>query len=113
VVAYSVVAILSRYITGQGRPGAATSVMLLGLAVNIASNVVLIPALGISGAAISSSISYGITAVLMVALFLRLSGRGLAETLVLRPSDLHAGLRSLRGRKDGDGAAEPGPGEEP
>jgi len=113
VVAYSVVAILSRYITGQGRPGAATSVMVLGLAVNIASNVVLIPALGISGAAISSSISYGITAVLMVALFLRLSGRGLAETLVLRPSDLRAGLRSLRGRKGGDGAAEPGPGEEP
>ncbi len=113
VVAYSAVAILSRYITGQGRPGAATAVMLVGLAANIASNVVLIPALGISGAAIASSISYALTAVLMVTLFLRLSGRGLAETLVLRPRDVRAGLRSLRVRKDGDVAAEPGPGEEP
>ncbi len=112
VVAYSAVAILSRYITGQGRPGAATAVMLLGLAVNVASNVVLIPAMGISGAAISSSISYGTTAVLMVALFVRLSGRGLRETLVLRPSDVRAGLRSLRGRKAEGAAAEPGPGEE-
>lgn len=113
VVAYSVVAILSRYITGQGRPGAATTVMLVGLALNVVANVALIPALGISGAAISSSLSYGITAVLMVAVFLRLSRRGLAETLVLRPRDLQAGLRSLRGRKGVEDAAEPGPGEEP
>lgn len=113
VVAYSVVAILSRYITGRGRPGAATAVMLVGLALNVGSNVVLIPAFGISGAAVSSSISYGVTAGLMLAAFLRLSGRGLAETLVLRPRDLRAGLRSLRGRQGIEDAAEPGPGEEP
>ncbi len=115
VVAYSVVAILSRYLTGRGRPGLATVIMLVGLAVNLVANVLLIPAAGISGAAASSSISYGVTAVLTLAAFRRFSGRGLAETLVLRPRDVTAGLRSLRRGREAaaDEVAEPGPGEQP
>ena len=115
VVAYSVVAVLSRYLTGRGRPGLTTAIMLVGLAVNIVANVLLIPAAGISGAAASSSISYGVTAVLILAAFRRLSGRGLVETLVLRPGDVTAGLRSLRRGREAtaDEGAEPGPGEEP
>ena len=95
----------------------------------------LIPALGIIGAAISSSISYWVTAVLIVAVFRRLSGRSLAETLVLRPRDIagpgrhpapSAGRRWSAPRpRDGEvdraepaarstgEPAEPGPGEEP
>jgi O-antigen/teichoic acid export membrane protein len=135
IVAYSVVAVLSRYLVGRGRPGLATAAMLSGLAVNIASNVVLIPTLGIIGAAISSSISYWITAILVLVAFRRLSGRGVAETLILRPRDVRAAARSLPWRRrdggaapeagavpagssgappaQGEGAAEPGPGEEP
>ena len=98
-------------------------IMLLGLAVNVVANLLLIPAAGISGAAVSSSISYGVTAVLTLAAFRRLTGRGLVETLVLRPHDVAAGLRSLRrggaaaaaeGVEEGaEEGAEPGPGEEP
>lgn len=115
IVAYSVVAVLSRYLTGLGRPGLATAIMLAGLAINLVANAVLIPSAGISGAAASSSISYGVTAVLTMAAFRRVSGRGLVETLVLRPHDVTAGLRSLRrGRGSAeDEGAEPGPGEEP
>ncbi|HET9457616.1 MAG TPA: polysaccharide biosynthesis C-terminal domain-containing protein [Candidatus Limnocylindrales bacterium] len=90
VVAYSVVAILSRYLTGRGRPGAGTLILLLGLGTNIAANLVLVPAYGINGAAAASSLSYGLTAVVIVAVFLRVSGRGLVETLVVRRSDLTA-----------------------
>ncbi len=134
IVAYSAVAVLSRYLIGRGRPGLATTTMLVGLAVNIASNVVLIPTFGIVGAAISSSISYWITALLVLVAFRRLSGRGLAETLVLRPRDVSTAWRALRHRPVGaavsrapapggtvpavdapnlDAAAEPGPGEQP
>ena len=109
VVAYSVVAVLSRYIVGQGRPGTGTFVLLAGLAVNIVSNLLLIPRYGINGAAASSSISYACTAVLSLAVFRRLSGRGLAETLVLRPSDMRAMWRAvdalrerLAGRRRGE-----------
>ncbi len=108
VVAYSVVAILSRYIVGRGRPGLGTIILVTGLAMNIASNLVLIPRYGISGAAASSSISYILTAALTLVAFRRLSGRGLIETVVVRRSDLVALRRAgaafmdrLRGRRGG------------
>jgi O-antigen/teichoic acid export membrane protein len=90
IVAYSVVAVLTRYISGRGRPGTTTLIMATGLATNVVANLVLIPRLGINGAAIASSISYCLTAVLTLAVFRRLSGRGWIETLVIRPSDVRS-----------------------
>lgn len=90
IVAYSVVAILSRYIVGQGRPGLGTVILVTGLAANVASNLMLIPVYGINGASAASSISYGLTALLALAAFRHLSGRSLVETLILRRSDLAA-----------------------
>jgi O-antigen/teichoic acid export membrane protein len=104
VVLYSVVAILSRYIVGRGRPGAGTVLLLIGLAANIACNVVLIPRFGILGAAASSSISYGLTALITLAVFVRMSGRGWRETLILRRSDvaaLRAAFDAIRTRLAG------------
>lgn len=115
IVAYSVVAVLSRYVVGRGHPGTATLVMVGGLAVNITSNLLLIPVLGIRGAAASSSISYTVTAIAMLLVFRRLSGRGLAETLLIRPSDIRLALRSMRRRvpTDGSDAGGHAPGSEP
>ena len=108
VVAYSVVAILSRYIVGRGRPGTGTLILLAGLGANIAFNLVLIPRFGINGAAASSSVSYILTAAVTLTVFCRLSGRGIAETLVIRRSDIaslqstgNAALERLRGRRTG------------
>ena len=135
IVAYSVVAVLSRYIVGRGRPGIGTVVLVTGLVINVVTNLILVPRYGINGAAASSSISYGVTAVLTLAVFRRLSGRGVAETLVIQSSDLRAlgsmvgasvgGLRDGRRRgaepialRGGDAVAElviaeREPGEEP
>ena len=90
VVAYSAVAIISRYVVGQGRPGAWTLILLTGLGLNLASNVILIPRLGINGAALSSSISYVATAFLTVIIFRRLSGLGYRATLVVQREDIAA-----------------------
>jgi O-antigen/teichoic acid export membrane protein len=101
IVAYSVVAVLSRYIVGRGRPGIGTFVLVTGLVLNIVANLMLVPRYGINGAAASSSISYGLTAILTLAVFRRLSGRGIAETLIIRRSDLRAlwaMIRAIRGR---------------
>lgn len=133
VVAYSVVAVLSRYITGRGRPGTGTLILVVGLAVNIGANLVLIPIHGIRGAAAASSLSYLVTALITLVVFHRLSGRGWAETLIIRRSDIKALGRALRaivdrlrgrrvgplvGLRGGDDAAdtiisEREPGEEP
>jgi O-antigen/teichoic acid export membrane protein len=94
IVAYSVVAVLSRYIVGRGRPGVGTLVLLAGLALNIVTNLILVPRFGINGAAASSSISYGLTAIVTLAVFRHLSGRGIVETLVIQPRDVRA-LRSM------------------
>jgi O-antigen/teichoic acid export membrane protein len=99
IVAYSIVAVLSRYAVGRGRPELATVANVTGLVVNVASNLLLIPVLGIVGAALASSISYACTAILMLAMFRRLSGRGIAETLILRPRDVTAAAGSLRRRR--------------
>ena len=96
VVLYSVVAILSRYLVGRGRPGTGTLVLAVGLGANVVSNLVLIPMYGIEGAAASSSISYGLTSLLTVAVFHRVSGVGFIETLVLRRSDVVALIRAMR-----------------
>jgi O-antigen/teichoic acid export membrane protein len=96
IIAYSIVAILSRYLTGRGRPGTGTLILLLGLAANIIANLVLVPRFGIVGAAAASSISYGITALVILVVFIRVSGAGVAETLVIRPSDVAAALAAGR-----------------
>jgi O-antigen/teichoic acid export membrane protein len=108
IVAYSVVAVLSRYIVGRGRPGVGTLVLLAGLALNIVTNLILVPRFGINGAAASSSISYGLTAIVTLAVFRHLSGRGIVETLVIQPRDVRAlrsmlvaSLARLQGRRTG------------
>lgn len=115
VVAYSIVAVLSRYVVGRGRPGLGTVVLLAGLAVNIAANLYLIPRYGILGAAASSSISYTFTAVLTLGAFVRMSGQGIVETVVIQRRDLAAaagvlrvGVDRLRGRRHGPVYGLPG-----
>jgi O-antigen/teichoic acid export membrane protein len=108
IVAYSVVAVLGRYIVGRGKPGTGTVILIGGLAINVVINLFLIPRYGIVGAAAASSISYLATALLTLVVFHRLSGRGWVETLVIRQSDLiallgagRAGVARLRGRRRG------------
>jgi hypothetical protein len=71
-------------------------------------NLVLIPQFGILGAATASSISYGLTALLTLIVFIRLTGRGWAETLIIRRSDVRALVQAMgalvdraRGRRKG------------
>ena len=96
VVAYSVVAILTRYLTGSGRPGLGSFILAVGLVANIAANLALVPQFGIIGAAAASSISYSLTAILTVVAFTRVSGLGVRETLLIKRSDIAAVAASAR-----------------
>jgi stage V sporulation protein B len=73
-VALGLSKVLSGYISGLGRPGPVSLIAATALGVNLACNVALIPAFGISGAALSSLISYTAHAVLTTGLASRLSG---------------------------------------
>lgn len=104
IVAYGVVAVLSQFLLAAGAPGRSTLVLLCGLALNLVANALLIPRFGIMGAAMSSSLSYTVTALLMVISFHRLTHQPLRETLVVRRSDIRWLAARASGRTLGSDA---------
>lgn len=74
--------VLSGYLLGRGRLKGLVGVTGVGLAVNVALNVVLIPRLGIGGAALASSVSYTVTGLLVLALFKWHGGIGMRSLFV-------------------------------
>jgi O-antigen/teichoic acid export membrane protein len=73
-VALGLSKVLSGYISGLGRPEPVGIIAMVALGMNVVVNVVLIPPLGIAGAALASMISYSLHATLTVWLASRLSG---------------------------------------
>jgi O-antigen/teichoic acid export membrane protein len=98
VLAYSVVMVLENPIIAWGAPGRLTAVLVVGLIVNLAANLVLIPQFGMNGAALASTISYSVTAALVLVLYRVLSGKGMRETLVVRRADALQTWLQLRQR---------------
>jgi O-antigen/teichoic acid export membrane protein len=88
VVAYSIVAVLTHPLIAWGAPGRVTAVLAAGLLVNLGANLLLIPQLGMNGAALASSVSYISTALLILLLYRRVSGHGLGQALLIRRSDV-------------------------
>jgi O-antigen/teichoic acid export membrane protein len=64
-----------------------TLMALGGVVLNVAANLLLIPRFGSVGAALSSSVSYGVVSILATVWFSRRSGLGLSDTFVPAPSD--------------------------
>ena len=88
VVVLSVGKIVSSYISGKGRPELGVLPSVLTVVSNTLLNLVLIPRLGIVGASLASTISYTLSATLLVVYFLRLSDARLTDLFVIRRSDL-------------------------
>jgi O-antigen/teichoic acid export membrane protein len=88
--------VLSRYFTGtnQQRPNIVTRAV--SLAVNVGLNLLWIPSWGIAGAAAAALVSYVVDALLLVAVFVRMTDCGLADLFVLRRGDLEPYLRRLQ-----------------
>lgn len=72
-----------------------------GAALNLLLNVLMIPPLGIFGAALASSIAYLAVTLAMLVLYCRLSGVAWWRTLFILPGDLLPLWRMLPGRVAG------------
>jgi O-antigen/teichoic acid export membrane protein len=81
-VALGLSKVLSGYISGLGRPGPVSVIAASALGVNLILNLVLIPPLGIVGAALASMTSYAAHAALTVGLASGLSGAGYREFIL-------------------------------
>lgn len=88
VVALSISKVLTGYLTGLGQAAPVSIAASAAVGLNIAFNLVLIPALGIAGAALSSLVSYGAHLAIMLVLSSRVSGIATSEFLLPRRSDV-------------------------
>ena len=75
MIALGVAKVLSSYVSGVGLPLPVAAAAVLALVVNVAANVVLIPALGIIGASLASVFSYTVNMGFLLVVASRLTGR--------------------------------------
>lgn len=98
VVAFGIVNVLAAYIAGSGRPRLNLYIAIAGLIATISLNLILVPKIGISGAAIASSASYSLSCCLTMWVFVRLTRTPYAELLIPTSTDcrdLAATIRSV------------------
>jgi len=105
VTMLSIAVVLSGYFSGRDRRIYHTIATAVAFGVNAGLCFLWIPKYGIEGAAWASTVAYTLQSVLMLAFFTKLSGCGLAETVLIRREDLalYAGLVRKLVRRGGGG----------
>jgi len=79
----------------EGKPGRMALIYAVGLMVNVGLNLILIPMLGIVGAALSSSVSYSLGALLFLKWTASIAGKPMVEGVVPTRDDIRSLRRSL------------------
>ena len=94
---------LSAYFTNHaGTPQVPAQVAATSLAINAGLSLLLVPRLGMSGAAVAASVSYAATVLLLAWRFARHAGLPLRQVL-LPGAQLRADLRGVAWRRGGQG----------
>jgi O-antigen/teichoic acid export membrane protein len=96
MVLFTVTVILSSGLTGAGYPGRSSVITAVTLVVSLLLDLWLIPTIGITGAALSSSLAYSTSALLTVWMYVRISGARVTDVLVPKVADVHLVYNALR-----------------
>ncbi len=88
VFALCYASILRLDLLGKGYPGRLSLMAGIGVVLNLGLNLVLIPKLGITGAALSSSAAYLTVALLMFLQYCRISAMSFYRLLLMTPTDM-------------------------
>lgn len=91
---YTIHKVLGSSLAGQGVPQATLYGGMLSVPVMVALNVILLPRVGIAGAAIASDVAYAINAAVILFIFWRVARLPLRETLLVTRADLAESLRT-------------------
>ncbi len=92
----SVAKVLTSDLVARGYPRANMYAGLAAVAANVVCNVMLIPRMGIDGAALASTVSYTLYAAVVTGYFMRVTGVGLSAVLVPRADDARLLARAAR-----------------
>ena len=90
--------ILTSYIFSQGRPLTNSLITAVALVVTLAADFALIPRFGVTGAAVASSLAYGVHFALSLLAYRRLSGGSVWEAVIVQGDDLRRYLDAARQR---------------
>ena len=71
----------------KGKPQITSFILIGSLLINILLNIILIPKIGVAGAAVAASVSYLFAALLALILFWRITKTSLKEIVIIRYSD--------------------------
>lgn len=96
IVLFSIANVLAAYIAGVGKPRLNLLVSGVSLIVTITLDLLLIPKLNIVGAAIASTVSYTLSALLLIVFFKRETGASLREILLPTSEDVRMLLSVAR-----------------
>jgi O-antigen/teichoic acid export membrane protein len=88
IVIFSIANVLAAYIAGIGKPHLNLWVSGISLVITIVLDLILIPKLNIVGASIASTVSYSVSALMLIVFFIRETGASLRQLLVLNSEDL-------------------------
>lgn len=89
-IALSLDKVLGNEITGRGKPIVGTIIAAISLVINIPLNLLLIPRMGIIGAALATSISYSATAVMTFIVFIKISKVSWVDVILVKREDLRS-----------------------
>jgi O-antigen/teichoic acid export membrane protein len=99
IVTMSLYLILSRNFTSRNRQQVNLVAACTALIVNVSLNWFLIPRYGIAGAAVSSTVSYSLAAMVLLVMFVRESGFSVGQTVLIGRGDLDTLARAALGAR--------------
>lgn len=108
VALWSVARVLSNDIAGRGRPEINLAISVVALIVNVIANILLIPKFGVIGAAMASSISYGLLTIIVIIVYSRMTQVKIRELLIPEWRDWVILLEVFRGLRTRDSTTTTG-----
>ena len=88
IVLSTIYVVLTNEMTGRGKPIINTIVTGIALIVTISLNLLLIPRMGIEGAALASTISYAVSALMTLVIFGKISKISIRDTILVTTEDI-------------------------
>lgn len=98
VIFYGATSILSSYFLGKGRPEVILKLSFIPLIFQVTLCVILIPQLGILGAALATSLSYFMTGMFYLFVFTRISKIKIADVIIAKKEDVILLTRFIKKR---------------
>lgn len=96
VLILTIYKVMNMDLAGKGKPWVAVQAMIPALIINIAMNIILIPDLGADGAAISSTVSYGVAGILFLFFYSKAVNIPIKDILKYRKADFDPIFRILK-----------------